>query len=140
MEWNLLEQDEGREDESEAHCGRCTGELERHPDVGNQCGADEHAACQKAGEERETQSIVSKRGGIREQERVEVKAERKVQEREHQHDVHCVADANNHADRVRERHPEVGVEVGQDVVADCISKQKVAEGGRAEVDGSTDTH
>lgn len=140
MEWNLLEQDEGREDESEAHCGRCTGELERHPDVGDQRGANEHAACQKAGEQREAQSIVSKRGGIGEQERVEVEAQRKVQEREHQHDVHCVADANNHADCVRERHPEVGVEVGQDVVTDGISKQKVAEGGRAEVDGSTDTH
>ena len=54
--------------------------------------------------------------------------------------MHCVADTNESTDCVRKRHPEVGVKVGQDVVTDGISKQKKAEGGRAEVDGSTDTH
>jgi hypothetical protein len=80
------------------------------------------------------------RGGSREQDGVEVEAEGEVEQGEDQHDVHGVADPDNDTDHIRERHSQVGVEVGQDVVARPLPEQKVAERCSAEVNRPTQKH
>jgi len=80
------------------------------------------------------------RGGSWEHNGVQVEAQGEVEQGEDQHYVHDIADPDYDTDHLRERHAQVGVEVGQDVVTRPVPEQQVSKRGSADVNAATQEH
>lgn len=116
--------DDSREDEADANCCSCTGELEGVPNAGNEIGTEEDNRHKSGREQVEPNIISCQRNRRWEEQAVQVEAKWVEYDREDEHEMERVADTNTIIQLGTPRDAQISVEVGQHIIKSGITKQE----------------